>query len=594
MPFLSRFCWRWRRYCQGLRLSALHSRQAACIMGVNADRQGDAMPQKGSRMRGTLFLAGGLFLLAGLLHETDAVLPDRWHALMFLLTSVIYMTLAMGYAVSIQQRIMQTAVRRLMMAAVSMAALWIFLRTCKYRFFDSESIQRYLWYLYYLPQLVSPTLAFLAALHLGRREDQPLPRAWYLLLIPAALLFLGVMTNDLHQQAFRFSPDGGNDDYTHGPVYFLAIAWMLGMTVLSAVVLFRASRVRSGRRFIWLPGTLFAAGFALSLLSFLNVITAYKIPEMFCATFMVTWECCIQIGLVPSNMNYGGFFAASTISAQIADEQDEAVFRSAGAQPLTRAQMHTAHDGAAALDQDTRLHSHRIHGGRIYWTDSVAELNRIRRRLEDAASTLAEENELVRAENEVRQQQARLEEQNRLYDSMLPAVRPQLHAIDHLLADTTPDSPDFDRRMALVCVYGAYVKRRCNLTLIQQAETCTGLQELALCIRESLGYLSDLGVSEAFRQQGDAQLPPSAVILAYDFCQAAVEAALPELTALMVNLRADAQEISLRLIMEDVKASLPADWEEKRLGEHRARMEQESQDGTLFLTLCMAKAGDAS
>ena len=177
---------------------------------------------------------------------------------------------------------------------------------------------------------------------------------------------------------------------------------------------------------------------------------------------------------------------------------------------------------------------------------------------------------------------------------MLPAVRPQLHAIDHLLADTTPDSPDFDRRMALVCVYGAYVKRRCNLTLIQQAETCTGLQELALCIRESLGYLSDLGVSEAFRQQRDAQLPPSAVILAYDFYQAAVEAALPELTAMMVNLRADAQEITLRLIMEDAQASLPADWEEKRLGEHRARMEQESQDGTLFLTLRMAKAGDAS
>lgn len=552
------------------------------------------MPQKGSRMRGTLFLAGGLFLLAGLLHETDAVLPDRWHALTFLLTSVIYMTLAMGYAVSIQQRIMQTAVRRLMMAAVGMAALWIFLRTCKYRFFDSESIQRYLWYLYYLPQLVSPTLALLASLHLGRGEDQPLPRAWYLLLIPAALLFLGVMTNDLHQQAFRFSPDGGNDDYAHGPVYFLAIAWMLGMMAFSTAVLFRKSRVRSGRRFIWLPGTLFAAGFALSLLSFLNVITAYKIPEMFCATFVATWECCIRIGLVPSNTNYGGIFAASTIPAQITDQEDNAVFLSAGAQLLTKEQLQSAREGMVFLDQDTRLHSHVLHGGRIFWTDSVAALNRIRRQLEEAVATLAEDNELVRTENEVRLQQARLEEKNRLYDSMLPAVRPQLHAIDHLLADTTPDSPDFDRRMALVCVYGAYVKRRCNLTLIQQAETCTGLQELALCIRESLGYLSDLGVSEAFRQQGDAQLPPSAVILAYDFYQAAVEAALPELTALMVNLRADAKEITLRLTMEDAQASLPADWEEKRLGEHRARMEQESQDGTLFLTLRMAKAGDAS
>lgn len=545
------------------------------------------------RMPGGMYLAGGLFLLAGLLHETDAVLPEKWHALTFLFTSVIYLALAMGYAVSIQQRIMQTAVRRLMMTAVGMAALWIFLRTCKYRFFDSQSIQRLLWYLYYLPQLLSPTLALLASLHLGRREDQPLPRAWYLLLIPAALLFLGVMTNDLHQQAFRFTLTGSNDDYTHGPVYYLSVGWMLAMMALSTLVLFRRSRVRSGRRFIWLPGTLFAAGFALSLMSFTNIITAYKIPELFCATFVITWECCIRIGLVPSNTNYSGIFTASTISAQIADQEDDVVIRSTGAQPLTKEQLRSAHEGVAALDPDTRLHSHVLHGGRIYWTDSVAELNRIRRQLEEAAATLARDNELVRTENELRQQQARLEEQNRLYDSMLPAVRPQLNTVSRLLDDATPDAPDFDRRMALVCVYGAYVKRRCNLTLIQQSESHTGLQELALCIRESLGYLSAYGVSEAFRQQGDAQLPPSGVILVYDFFEAAVEASLPELSALMVNLRADGQEVTLRLAMEDARDTLPTGWEENRLREHRARVAQETQDGTLFLTLRMAKAGDA-
>lgn len=545
------------------------------------------------RMPGGMYLAGGLFLLAGLLHETDAVLPEKWHALTFLFTSVIYLALAMGYAVSIQQRIMQTAVRRLMMTAVGMAAMWIFLRTCKYRFFDSQSIQRLLWYLYYLPQLLSPTLAFLASLHLGRREDQPLPRAWYLLLIPAALLFLGVMTNDLHQQAFRFTLTGSNDDYTHGPVYYLSVGWMLAMMALSTLVLFRRSRVRSGRRFIWLPGTLFAAGFALSLMSFTNIITAYKIPELFCATFVITWECCIRIGLVPSNTNYSGIFTASTISAQIADQEDDVVIRSTGAQPLTKEQLYSAHEGVAALDPDTRLHSHVLHGGRIYWTDSVAELNRIRRQLEEAAANLARDNELVRTENELRQQQARLEEQNRLYDSMLPAVRPQLNTVSRLLDDATPDAPDFDRRMALVCVYGAYVKRRCNLTLIQQSESHTGLQELALCIRESLGYLSAYGVSEAFLQQGDAQLPPSGVILVYDFFEAAVEASLPELSALMVNLRADGQEVTLRLAMEDARDTLPAGWEENRLREHRARVAQETQDGTLFLTLRMAKAGDA-
>ena len=571
---------------------ALQSMRAVCIMKIHAERQGDAWQMAASRTRRTMGLAGGMFLLAGLMHEADAMLPERFGALMFLLTSMIYMTLALGYAVSIQQRIMQTAVRRLMLAAVGMAALWIFLRTCKYRFFASEQITRLLWYLYYLPQLLSPTLALLASLHLGRREDQPTMRPWYLLLLPAGLLFLGVMTNDLHHLAFCFTPGGDNDDYTHGPLYFLAVGWMLGMMASSVVVLFRKSRVRRGRKFIWLPGVLFAAGFALSLLSFTDIITAYKIPELFCATFMVTWECCIRIGLVPTNTNYGGFFAASTLSAQIADQQDRVVFRSAEARQLTEAQMQSAHEGMVSLDQDTRLHSHGIQGGRIYWTDSITELNRIRRQLEETAGLLAEENELLRAENEARLQQARLEEQNRLYDSMLPAVRTQLNAINVLLSDAAPDTPDLDRRMTIICVYGAYVKRRCNLALIQQAETCMGLQELALCIRESLGCLSALGVSECFRQQGDMQVSPSAVMLAYDFFEAAVEAALPGLSTLMVNLRADGRRLTLRLAMEDASASLPAAWEKEQLAEQSARVEQETQDGTLFLTLRMAKAGD--
>ncbi|MGN0745190.1 MAG: histidine kinase N-terminal 7TM domain-containing protein [Aristaeellaceae bacterium] len=513
---------------------------------------------------------------------------------MFLLISVIYMGLAMGYALSIAQRIMQPAMRRLLMAAVCLAALWIFLRTCKYRFFESAQITRMLWYLYYLPQTLAPTLAFLAALHLGRREDQPLPRAWYLLLIPAAMLFLGVMTNDLHQLAFRFpcAPDDGSGEYTHGPVYFLATAWMLGMMVLSAAVLFRSSRVPSGRRSIWLPGVLFVAGFALSLMSFADMITAYKIPEMFCATFVVTWECCIQIGLVPSNTNYGGFFAASTISAQIADGEDHVVFRSSGAQTLSREQLCQAHDGMLALDQDTRLHSHAIRGGRIYWTDSVMAINRIRQQLEETAGTLAEGNELVRAENEVRLRKAHLEEQNRLYDGMLPPVRRQLEAIGALTEQLTPDAPDFEARMAMACVYGAYVKRRCNLALMPQEDARTGVQELALCIRESISYLSVLGVAASFRQQGSGSLRPSGIMLAYDFFEAVVEETLPGLSALMVNLIADAAGVTLRLSLEDAEsAPLPA-WDQAYLAQQHASVRQEVQDGTVFLTLRMGKAGD--
>ena len=266
-------------------------------------------------------LAVALFLLAVLLHEIDRLLPAPWDFLVFLLYLSIYIGLALGWAISIRQRIMHARIRRLMIATALLAVLWLLLRACKYRFFDSELICVYLWYLYYLPMLFAPTLTLLIALEQGASPEHPLRRTWYLVLIPALVLFLGVLTNEWHQLAFRFPPVciRREDSYTHGPIYFLAMLWSLGMIAASMAILFRKCRVDSSRRHIWLPGALFVLGFGLCLLSFADILSAFKVPEMFCATFAATFECCIQIGLIPSNTNYGSYFSASTISAQIAD-----------------------------------------------------------------------------------------------------------------------------------------------------------------------------------------------------------------------------------------------------------------------------------
>ena len=552
------------------------------------------MPHARNRTQRLTLAAAALFLLAGVLHESDSLLPPPFQAYAFLTVSVIYIGLIIAWAISIRQRIMDASVRELLFATSMLGVVWMLQRTCKYRFFTELHITQILWYLSYLQQIFAPLLAFLAALCLGRAQDAPLPRRWYLLLIPASLMFLGVMSNDLHQLAFRFPQPRLHeaDSYTHGPLYFLIVAWGMGLTAASMALLFRKCRVANSRRYIWLPGAVFAAGFAASLLSLFHILSAYKVPELLCATFIATWECCIRLGLVPSNANYASYFSASTISAQIVDSNDVIAYQSATSLSLTREQRRRAQDGAVFLDADTRLHCHPVRGGRVYWTDDVAQINRIRRRLAEVGELLAEDNELMRAENEARRQQAQLEEQNRLYDGMLPTVRPQLCRISALLDGLEPDAPDFDRRIALSCVYGAYVKRRCNLALLPEGTPAVPLQELALCIRESLGCLPAIRAAAALRVQGDAPQSPDAILLAYDFFEAAVESALPSLSALLVNLRGDPDGLTLRMTMEDVRAPLSQDWEAARLRQLHAALRTEQQDGTLFLTLRIDKAGD--
>ena len=69
-------------------------------------------------------------------------------------------------------------------------------------------LERYCWYSYYIPYLLTPLLLFLCALAAFRAEDEPLPRWSWVVIAGAAALILCAISNDLHQQMFRF-PGGG-------------------------------------------------------------------------------------------------------------------------------------------------------------------------------------------------------------------------------------------------------------------------------------------------------------------------------------------------------------------------------------------------
>lgn len=218
-----------------------------------------------------------------------------------------------------------------------------------------------------------------------------------------------------------------------------------------------------------------------------------------------------------------------------------------------------------------QLQSRAIHAGRVFWKDDLTVIHKLNRELEEARAALAEENDLIQAENEMKEEQARLQEQNRLYDSMADSVRPQLKKIRQMLDGLTSEAPDFVQRLGTACVLNAYIKRRSNLMLLSEKETAVDAAELGLCIRESMDYLTASGVLCSFQQLGTGHLSLQLVCRAYDRFEAAIEPALTELRALLVRLSLEKGTWTLRLVM-DGPAAVPGAVE---------------QDGTLYLTVRM-------
>ena len=528
-------------------------------------------------------LAMGLFILAGVFRQLDQDIPPLPAAVCFMLTNLIYIGLAMAWGFSISSRILHRNVRRYLLLGCAMAVMWMFLRAVKYRFFLTDpDITRHLWYLYYVPQILAPLFSLFAALELGRRDGDAISARWHLLFIPAALLICGVLTNDLHQMAFRAAPGAATleADYTHGWLYFLVMAWTIALLLITGTIIYRKCRVFESRKYAWVPLSVFLGGFALCALSFANIYTFHKMPECFCLTFAALWESCLQVGLLTTNGHYRYFFSESTVAAQIVDGQGHPVYRSKNAPALSPDQLAAAAQEAILLDANTRLQSAPIQDGRVYWVEDISRINRIREQLAEINAQLSEENELIQAENALKRQRAQIEEKNRLMDAMTGLVQPQLQQINRLLENGGA------KNLKSVCLLGAYVKRRVNLALICEKKAAVPVEELTHCIRESLAYLTQYGAVCALHQEGSGSVDSRAAQLAYDYFEDCLEAALPSLTALMARVECG-ERFSIRLMMEDA-AGLPDADKYARLGQ----ITTDNADGELCVTLSFSQGGE--
>ena len=142
-----------------------------------------------SKKKRKIFVSLGvlfLILVAMLIRYVDRTYDSVW---LRLIRSGIYIGMISAWGVSLHRRILQNQTRRYLTAIAGLMVLWLTLRTVKYSVYHID-VERYLWYFYYLPMLLIPTLSISAAMSLGKPEDYCLP-GWLKLLYIPALVLLG-------------------------------------------------------------------------------------------------------------------------------------------------------------------------------------------------------------------------------------------------------------------------------------------------------------------------------------------------------------------------------------------------------------------
>ena len=459
------------------------------------------------------------------------------------LRSGIYVFLFSAWCYSLWIRIVQTQVRRYLLAISALMVLWILLRSIKFSIENTDAARR-LWYFYYFPMLFIPMLSVFVSLSLGKGEDFRLPRWTKILYLPTLLLLLLVLTNDLHQQVFSF-PSGvlSDQEYRYESGYFFVLAWealCAGFAFLSMV---KNCRIPRSRRIRWLPLVPLALSLAYAYAYAKEVywvwVLAGDMTVSQCLIFASIFECCIQCGLIQSNLGYDELFEATSLPVQITDHAFHSKYVSVAMQrALPQSELRQMQQDTVHLGDDTLLKRHKLRRGWVFWKEDISALNQIRKELELTRDELRDTGDVLTAENAQRARWLKLIEENRLYDMMEAQTARQIAMLRELLTELqkTEDSGRARHLLGQVIIIGTYIKRRSNLIFVGEQRGAISVQELLLCLNESSENISVYGADCKAIVKGEGLLTVEQATQVYDLFEAVVETELESLRALLISI----------------------------------------------------------
>ena len=456
------------------------------------------------------------------------------------------------WALSIQARVTHTRLRNLLLWIAAQIFLCSLLQIVRNQFFTGlPVIQRYLWYLHYAPMMAIALLCFTLSVFIYRPAEKPLPAVFYLPGFAGVLLTLGVVTNDIHFFAFRFSDSRIADfgQIHRGWLIYGFMIFLLLVVFAACFVLLKKHRRYCTRKLCLLPlvpifvEILYVALYVLDSDPRIGGVRLWDYGEIFCICTIAFLETGIQTGMIPANMDYDKLFSASSYPAVILDHAGKVIYQTAGAEYPFPA------------SEDIEVKRHPISGGRIEWAVDVTYIKAITQQLTEATQQLKTRNEYLAEENRIQKEKTEIETRNRLYDGISKRIHTQLSEIDAMLNDT--DTP-MEARLPKIAVWKAYIKRRSNMELLAISGPLP-VGELTAAITETLEYVKLGGVVTAASFFGTGAFPPSLIVAAYEQFWNILSKSIDSLSHIHVTVQAKKSELIFRMLLKTDAFSWEAD-----------------------------------
>ncbi len=481
----------------------------------------------------------------------------------FMLSICIYIGLYSYWIISVYTRIMQSQVRNYLMVIGANIIFWITIRTIKWSAFEFVAFgDRLLWYMYYIPMIMLTLSFFFISLCVGENEEYRPNKKWNLLYIPAIALVVAVLTNDMHLLAFDIdiTTHAHGKDYSHGPVYYLVLLFILGMVIMSSIIIVRKfSASKNARKKVLWPALVITAAIVYTVL---YIITPnYGIGHLLdltvfgCTMAIALLETFIRTGIIHSNMGHSACFATANIRAQILNSEGDVVFISENALPIAKEEFEVLkRDKRATFNSSTITQIAQIQGGYVAWNSDVSQIRNMIKTLQKLNGKLYKEVDILTFENEQKSENARLNKLNDLHGIMLKEILPLSEKIKLDIEQGDRTQIELKRLLFETSITSIYIKRKVNLILTEQTEKCICAEDMRYCFLESFQLLRLYNITCAINIVNNQNLSLNAAMASFDLYQNIIESAKYNFYAVYVTYNFDEKNMMFTVqISKDAK-----------------------------------------
>ena len=436
-----------------------------------------------------------------------------------------YILLLVFWCRSLNNRITQKNIRRMLMLSAGVMMFWMVIRFIQEAFLQQHIyLLRMSGYLIHVLLVLIPLLGFFASCSLGRGEEYRINRWWYWLAVPAFVLLIMVFMDPFSHFVYAVYQDEPQlNIYFHPNTGLLLIgAWIVSMEAARVFMIFKRNRRLEGKPFFH------------RLVPFIEIIllVMFTMPY-FAQSFYIqeeliefsvgigfleilSWEIYAFVGLIPVNTQYETVFLNSTLGMQILDKKGHLISKAKNSVKITPKMFRELKKSGMILESDGQEICMQPNSmGYTVWQRNVSDIHRIIQQLRQTESELKEESHLLSHELRAKSAKAAVQEKNRIYNQLTEEVSGQISALKDLLKNGMPCGEN-DEILRKICLIGTYIKQRCNLRLIEQAEEKILLQDLEHSFHDLIDSLEDYGIRTEIRWECNTISSPAFAMTVYD------------------------------------------------------------------------------